>query len=82
MLDEMLFNFDHDQRRSIAEKLMELANLAIIALFFGQLLSLQVDLQAAGVGLGLFVAGYLIAFSLMKGGERKCDRFPLLSGCC
>ena len=66
----MLFNFDRDQRNVIAEKVMELANLAVAALVIGQILSMQVSFRAAGLGLVMFLVGYVVAFVVMRGGGR------------
>lgn len=60
-----------DQRGRIAEKVMELGNLAFGGLILGQALSgrpFNFRLAAAGV-VGMGVA-YLIALRFMKGGEK------------
>ena len=66
----MVFNFDRDQRNLIAEKVMELANLAVAALVIGQILSMQVSFRAAGLGLVMFLVGYTVAFVVIRGGGR------------
>jgi len=48
---------------------MDLANLSIIALYMGQILSSRFELVAAGLGMILFLFGYIVAFTNLKGGE-------------
>jgi len=67
----MLFDFDKGQRIVIAEKVMELSNLAVAALVIGQVLAGRFDFRAAGFGLVLFLVGYIVAFFIMKGGGEK-----------
>lgn len=67
----MWLRFDREERKSIAERLMELGNLSIIALFLGQFLSRKVESQAAMIGLAVFLVGYTVAFMLMKGGGHQ-----------
>ena len=62
-------NLGKAEKRLVAEKFMELANLTIVALAITQLLSDSVDLVAAGIGIVLFGVEYYFAYRLVKGGD-------------
>lgn len=66
----MLFSFDASQRRVIADKVMELANLAFAGLVIGQVVTTGFDLVIALGGLLMLIAGYLAAFIILKGGGK------------
>ena len=53
----MAFNLNQGQRNTVAEKVMDLANLSVIALVIGQILSSRFELVAAGLGMALFLIG-------------------------
>ncbi len=59
-----------DDRRAIAEKVMELGNLILVALAIGQLLALpKFNEMVAVFGIVLFIEAYFVAYMLMRGGE-------------
>ena len=66
----MAFDLNQNQRNTVAEKVMDLANLAVIALVIGQILSSRFEFIAAGLGMVLFLIGYSVAFIIMKGGAK------------
>ena len=56
-----------DQRGRIAEKLMDLGNIGVAALIFGQAISdIAFDLRLAVVGLVMLVILYVAALVLMR----------------
>lgn len=60
-----------DYRGRIAEKIMELGNIAAGALLFGQAISGKFDLKLAIIGLITLGCLYGVAGYFMKGGGRK-----------
>ncbi len=68
MLLKMGFYFGKDQRKIIAEKVMELGNLAFAGLVISQMLVGIFDFQIASIGLIMFLSAYLGAFYMMRGG--------------
>jgi len=66
----MAFDLDQTQRNIVAEKVLELSNLSVVALVVSQILSSRFELFAASLGMALFLIGYIVAFTLMKGGEQ------------
>ena len=58
-----------EQRGRVAEKMMDLGNIAVAALLFGQAFSgASFSLLLATLGLLLLALGYTWAIALMKGG--------------
>lgn len=61
---------DADDRGRLAEKIMAWANLVFAGMVVAQALSDSFDHKVALVGAGLFVGAYLIAYGILRGGER------------
>lgn len=60
-----------DQRGRIAEKVMEMGNLAFGGLILGQaLLGKPFDPKLATIGAGWMLAAYFVALQIMRGGEK------------
>lgn len=60
-----------DQRGRIAEKVMELGNLAFAGLILGQALAGRpFDFRLALLGFIVMIIAYLVAVRFMKGGEK------------
>ena len=60
------------RRQLLAEKLMDVANIAVAAMIFGQFVSGQpfrVDVGIAGVALWLFI--YSLVYLRILGGEKR-----------
>ena len=68
----MAIKFGPKLRKLYAEKTFDLTNIGAGALLFGQFLSEEgFSWLATGVGLVLVVIGYVTAYSLYQGGEKK-----------
>ena len=67
-----MIGLNQDERKSIAEKLMELGNLMFIGLVVAQLIPFTVNIRPtlAVVGVLAWVGLYTIALSILKGGGR------------
>lgn len=64
----MVIRFNEDHRRLYAYKLVDLANIAIGALVFGQILSERgVSFRVTLMGLILFISGYLMSYVFLRG---------------
>ena len=69
--DHMAKPLAADDRRSIAEKIMELGNLTVAGFVIGQFVGVTgFNWWLAVIGLVLFVEFYAVAYWLMKGGGR------------
>ena len=63
----MAIRFNEDHRRLYADKLVDLANVAIGALVFGQILSERgFSLRVTLMGLMLFMSGYLMSYLFLR----------------
>jgi hypothetical protein len=60
-------------RRSLAEKLMELGNLSVAGLFLAQVVPTgqKPSWALAGAGVGMLLSLYLVAMAVLKGGGRQ-----------
>jgi len=59
----MVIRFNQDHRRLYADKIVDLANIAVGALVFGQILSERgFSFRLTLIGLTLFISGYLMSY--------------------
>ncbi len=63
----MNFEFNTDHRKVFAEKIIDLVNIAAGGLIFGQFISgQQFSTLTAIIGLIILIAGYIIAYLILK----------------
>jgi hypothetical protein len=62
----MTNNLTPTERSKFAEKLMDLGNMILAALAFGQVLSVNKDFFVAAIGVMAFMVMYLIAYAILK----------------
>ncbi len=62
----MALKFDKAQRNIIAEKLIDLGNLILLALTLGQVIANRYEIKGAALGVIIFVICYSIAFKTMN----------------